>query len=171
MDDESFFSTQTWGLSFKTVRNPNLKEESSPNIIITSDSPMRKLCESSHPTRVFISNCSSSSKHGGFYVKNLWLVFCLALCPKIADGRITRQRQCVRFRLFYPQFLTTKAKVSLNSTFLIFFFEWRNLQREEKSGEYVIWDKFGIFAMRTKLLKFNTVQKPYSKVTRWRLRT
>ena len=110
MDDESFFSTQTWGLSFKTVRNPNLKEESSPNIIITSDSPMRKLCESSHPTRVFISNCSSSSKHGGFYVKNLWLVFCLALCPKIADGRITRRRQYVLIssnvfviNLFYPQ--------------------------------------------------------------------
>ena len=110
MDDESFFSTQTWGLSFKTVRNQNLKEESSPNIIITSDSPMRKLCESSHPTRVFISNCSSSSKHGGFYVKNLWLVFCLALCPKIADGRITRHRQCVLIssnvlviHLFYPQ--------------------------------------------------------------------
>ena len=56
---------------------------------------MRKLCESSQPTRVFISNCSSSSKHGGFYVKNLWLVFCLALCPKIADGRITRRRQYV----------------------------------------------------------------------------
>ena len=110
MDDESFFSTQTWGLSFKTVRNQNLKEESSPNIIITSDSPMRKLCESSHPTRVFISNCSSSSKHGGFYVKNLWLVFCLALCPKIADGRITRRRQYVLIssnvfviHLFYPQ--------------------------------------------------------------------
>ena len=80
------FSTQTWGLLFKTVRNPNLKEESFPNIIITSDSPMRKLCESSQPTRVFISNCSSSSKHGGFYVKNLWLVFCLALCPKMVES-------------------------------------------------------------------------------------
>ena len=124
---------------------------------------MRKLCESSHPTRVFISNCSSSSKHGGFYVKNLWLVFCLALCPKIADGWITRRRQYVLISsnvfvidLFYPQNWTLFWKKIFKQPESLSLREFLYGLNKEKAGIH-------IFPMWKKLFKFNIV--PY--IVKW----